>query len=270
VLWTVGLSHDDYGEDSLKVDGLSPKLGMQWDITRNLRLRAASFRSVKPALVSNRTIEPTQVAGFTQLFDDVNASESNLDAIAVDWRASANLSFGAELTRRKVDVPVFINAGSELQREEEELHRVYANWTPTERFALTAEAVYDQFEGRQGSLTTFGVIPQTLLTRRVPVALRYFHPNGFFAGIGADHVRHTVRRSGPLAPPDGDDEFVIVNFTAGYRLPNRRGTISLEVRNLRDAEFSYQDDSFREFGDEPTTGPYIPERTLVLRLSTGF
>ena len=58
----------------MKVQKVNPKFGVQWNITDDLVLRGAVFRTVKPALVNNQTLEPTQVAGFNQLFDDPNGS----------------------------------------------------------------------------------------------------------------------------------------------------------------------------------------------------
>ena len=46
----------------------------------------------------------------------------------------------------------------------------------------------------------------------------------------------------------------------GYRFPKRLGIASLGVSNLLDEHFQYQDDSFREFGDRPSIGPYLPDR----------
>jgi hypothetical protein len=40
--------------------------------------------------------------------------------------------------------------------------------------------------------------------------------------------------------------------------------------NLNDEEFDYQDDSFREFQDQPSTGPYIPSRTVMARITLNF
>ncbi len=270
VVWTVGLSYDDYDEDALEVEEVNPKFGVQWDITRNLRFRSALFQTVKPALVSNRTIEPTQIAGFNQLFDDVNATRSRVYGVGLDWRAMGNLLVGAEAAWRELDVPIFVNSGVVSQQQDEQVYRAYVNWTPMPELAVSGELVYDRFEAEKGLATASGRFPEKLATTRIPLAARYFHPKGYFAGIGASYVHQTVRRSdiSPLA--DGTDEFVVVDAALGYRLPSRRGTVSLEVRNLFDSEFKFQDDGFREFADEPSTGPYIPDRVVLLRVSLNF
>jgi hypothetical protein len=42
------------------------------------------------------------------------------------------------------------------------------------------------------------------------------------------------------------------------------------VKNLFDSDFRYQDDSYREFRDEPVIGPYFPERIVMARFTAGF
>ena len=69
---------------------------------------------------------------------------------------------------------------------------------------------------------------------------------------------------------DGTDDFVVVDAALGYRFPRRKGTVSLEATNLFNTEFNFQDDGFREFADEPSTGPYIPECQVLLRVSVNF
>jgi hypothetical protein len=48
------------------------------------------------------------------------------------------------------------------------------------------------------------------------------------------------------------------------------GVASLGAKNLFDKDFKYQDDSYREFQDEPSTGPYFPERTVMGQLTLNF
>ena len=57
-----------------------------------------------------------------------------------------------------------------------------------------------------------------------------------------------------------------MGLAAGYRLPQRRGVISIEANNLLNTGFQFQDDSFRQFQDAATISPFIPERTVLLRV----
>jgi tetratricopeptide (TPR) repeat protein len=100
VTWTLGVSYDHYENQGLKVEKVNPKFGVEWNVTDDLVLRGAAFRTVKPALVNNRTLEPTQIAGFNQLFDDINGTAYWRYGVGVDHRLWDNLFIGGEATWR--------------------------------------------------------------------------------------------------------------------------------------------------------------------------
>ena len=83
-------------------------------------------------------------------------------------------------------------------------------------------------------------------------------------------VDQEVKRSEDSLFAQGDDNFFLVDAAVGYRFPKRRGMATLAVRNLFDTEFYYQDNSYREFSEDATTGPYFPELTLMARLTLNF
>jgi hypothetical protein len=61
----------------------------------------------------------------------------------------------------------------------------------------------------------------------------------------------------------------LLEAAIGYRLPNRRGILSLEGRNLLDEEFFYRNINFQT--SEPVYYQrFIPHRTLFLRLTLNF
>ncbi len=276
VTWTAGVSYDDYTQDEpvgedLAVDKINPKFGVQWHITPALRFRGAAFRTVKPALAANRTIEPTQVAGFNQFFDDINATTSWRYGGGFDWRLGNDLFVGVEGTWRDLDEPVRSGSTFVFEERKEQSHRAYLNWIPLPELALSAGFVYDRFESELGLATQFDVVPDEVETISVPIGVRYFHRSGFFAGVSASYVDQEVdRSSNTIGLADGSDSFFVVDAAVGYRLPNRHGIISLSVQNLLNEEFNYQDDSFREFEDEPSIGPYIPARTILGRITLNF
>ena len=271
VIWTLGLSVDDYEEDPLEVSKVNPKFGVQWNVTNDFTLRGAAFRTVKPALVANRTIEPTQIAGFNQFFDDVNGTEAWRWGVGADWRITNELFVGAEATWRDLDVPLFEGFDEVLLEDwDEQSHRAYAFWTPIPEVSLSAEFVYDWFEAEPGPGTDDFGFPLRVETFSLPLAARYFHPSGFFAGIGATFVNQEVDRTAASGGAEGSETFVLFDAAVGYRFPNRRGIASLEVTNLLDEEFDYQDDSFREFRDEPSVGPYFPDRQIMGRITLNF
>jgi hypothetical protein len=266
---TLGVSYDDYEEAPVEETSVNPKLGLRWALSDALHLRAAAFKVVKPALVNNRTLEPTQIAGFNQLFDDPNATKSTRYGLGLDWLPRQGLTLGAELTWRDLEEPLVDFEGSAVfEDREEELHRAYLYWTPTNRMSLTGEVVYDRY-GSSGEITSLTNIPELVRTVSVPLALKYFLPNGLSAGIAGTYVDQRVQRYEFATEGEGEDSFFVVDASLAYALPRRLGVLSVQVRNLLGEEFQYQDDSYREFRDEPSTGPYFPETTFwaVARLT---
>jgi tetratricopeptide (TPR) repeat protein len=272
LIWTLGLSYQDYTEGEVfEFDETSPKLGIQWQATESLMLRGAYFAGVKPVLSSNRTLEPTQIAGFNQYFDDANGTKFDRYGIGADVKVSRSLFFGAEVTRRDLESPVINEVIGEgiFEDREEWLNRVYAYWTPSDRWALSAEVSYDAFENQTESVLAFGV-PETVTTLSIPLIARYFHPNGFFASVGVTYVDQDVTGEEVYAYKTGNSDFAVVDLGVGYRLPKRWGILSLSLQNALDEQFDYLDNSYRSFQDEPTIGPFTPDRAVTAQLTLNF
>jgi ferric-dicitrate binding protein FerR (iron transport regulator) len=276
VTWTLGVSYTDYNEDrdpGNDVSRFNPKFGVEWNVTTDLRLRAAYIETVKPALAANRTLEPTQVAGFNQFFDEANATKSSRYGFGVDWQVTPDLAIGGEMTWRDLDEP-FIDADQNRVVDvdtNEQLHQAYIYWTPFDELAVRAGFAYDKFE-RESKDFLARIVSQDPLeveTISVPVNLSYFHPSGFFAAVGATFVDQDVDRLSEFSN-QGHDNFFVVDVGVGYRFPNRHGIASLQVQNLLDEGMEFQDDSFREFQEEPSVGPYFPDRTILGRITLNF
>ncbi|MFO1073584.1 MAG: FecR domain-containing protein [Geminicoccaceae bacterium] len=274
VTWTLGFSVDDYNEQAIETRKFNPKLGVQWDVTKAVTLRAAAFQVVKSTLSTNRSLEPTQVAGFNQFFDDNAGTVAQRYGLGLDWKARDDLFFGAEATWRELDVQFFGNTTDENQHTDwhEQTHSLYGYWAATDRIAFTAQFVYDYFDAQNSALTEGTTVPKRLTTYSVPLGIRYFDPSGFFASFGTTFVHQSMRRSqnDQLGLDDGSSSFTILDAQVGYRLPGRYGLISLQLNNILDEHFNYQDDSFRESQDSPSIGPYIPDRQILLYLTLNW
>ncbi len=272
--WTLGASYDDFTDEPIEKSSFNPKFGVRWQLHPDVVLRAAGFRVIKPSFVNNRTIEPTQVAGFNQFFDDLPGTESWRYGAAIDWRPGDRVWGGMELTWRDLDEPtkVVSESGAETTQfddQKEQLHRLYFYWTPTDRLAAKVALVYDRYRG-QGPAVQFGPRPEDIKTLSLPLSLRYFNPNGLFAVLGGTYVDQKVRRAESSRFADGNDNFFVVDAAVGYRLPKRRGNISLAVKNLFDEQFMYQDNSFREFSEEAVVSPFVPDRAIIGSVTLSF
>jgi Tfp pilus assembly protein PilF len=267
---TLGLSYGNYRDDThqLTVHRLNPKAGARWDLTPVLQLRVAGFRAVKPPLATNRTLEPAQIAGFNQLFDDVNATRSTGYGAGLDWHVSKDVAAGVELTQRKFEEPVLVNNVAQSEDRHEWRRIAYVYWTPAPRWSLRAEAVHDRYESDEASLDANR--PRYLKTVTVPLQLRYFRPDGFFGGLVVTLVDQALRRGASSTLPEGREKFAVTDFVAGFRLPRRMGLVSIGVFNLFDRQFMFQGDAYRATQDEAKGTPYVPQRTVMGRISLNF
>ena len=261
--WTLGLSYDDlnYRNRDFDRSKTNPKLGLQWDISDAIRLRAAYFEVLKPSLVVEQTLEPTQLAGFTQFFDDGTESEADVYGAGLDVQASPDLMFGLEAIHRDVVLPgvsPFVGVIEPLEREED-LFLGYLYWTPTDRWALSTEPEY-QDTSREG----VGPGPAIVRTRILPLRARYFHPQGFFGALSGTYVDQTVRGT-PTGFDQEDESFWVLDLEVGYRFPRRLGILSLEVKNLLGKSFLYQDQNY--LVTEPVPSRFIPDRTIAAKIS---
>ncbi|MGH8502391.1 MAG: TonB-dependent receptor domain-containing protein [Gammaproteobacteria bacterium] len=274
--WTFGLSYDDFEAEDLSRSQLNPKLGLIWDLTPATTLRFAAFRALKRSLLSNQTVEPTQVAGFNQFFDDFDAADAWRYGVGLDHEFSGKLYGGMELTHRDVEETAFLfdAAGTPVgaqQGLDEQLHRAYLYWTPLSELSLGAEYTFDSF--KRDLPAASAEVPTDLDTHALALKAGYYYGR-LFASLGANYVHQQVEY--PLLStevPQGvlvndHEDFWTADASVGYRLPNRWGSVSFLVGNLFDQEFDFQDRNFQT--NEPLTARFIPERTMYIRFTLAF
>ena len=219
---------------------------------------------MKRNLLVQQTLEATQVAGFNQLYDDFTGTKA-LCRVGADLFVADGLYMGTELLWGDVDFAEFSSDDSSFQETRERRYETYLYWIPAPRWAFSVKAVLDEFE-LAGTAT--GSEPEEVRTLMVPVGLRYFHPNGLFATSEIVGLEQRVER-GPEATLDsGTDDTFLLNVSLGYRLPDRHGIASIDLRNLLGSDFRYQDESFR--GGEGFGSRLLPEQSILARLTLSF
>ncbi|PWB48987.1 MAG: hypothetical protein C3F12_00365 [Candidatus Methylomirabilota bacterium] len=264
---TVGVSADFFKGVIVDRDQVNPKLGVTLNPLRDTTLRAAVFRTLKRRLLSDQTIEPTQVAGFNQFFDDAEGTEAWRYGVGLDQRFSPTLYAGAEVSKRNLEIPFFdATSGVPRAREvtwKEYLARGYLYWTPHAWVAVSGEYQFERFARNR----EFGAGIREVNTHRLPFGISLFHPSGFSARLKATYVNQEGDFHPQASPPDlfirGADRFWIVDAAVRYRLPNRLGFITVEARNLFDERFRFQD-------TDPANPQIQPSRSVFVRLTLAF
>ncbi len=260
---TLGGSVDFFKWGTLELTPINPKLGIEWSPFSSTTFRAAAFRTLSVIRAAHQTIEPTQVAGFNQLFDDIDGTIAWRIGTGVDHKFSTQLATGLEYSERKLDVP-----GRTVDRSEQ-MARAYINFTPHERVSLGTEYFYENIDqpGRfiSSNNALNGGLFDAVQTHRVPVTLGLFHPSGlalkikpaFIHQAGMFQNQNSVSRAAEVS------NFFIVDLNLSYRLPQRHGMLSLGVNNLFDDRINYQNTNNNET-------ILAPSRLLFSRINLAF
>lgn len=292
---TLGVGYNSYKNDTGIVEipayhfsEVDPKIGFQWDVMTNLRLRAAWFETVRSGLIAQQTLEPTQVAGFNQLYDEPVGTRSRRKGAGLDIRISKDFYGGIEGSIRQLAVPTLdVTGKGENQRfvnvtenQEELLYRAYLYGSLNSNWSFTSELQYEKFSRNENPIRNL-IEPNHIDTLSIPTSLNYFNPNGLFFRLTGTYVRQDLERFSRKAsinfftreyPKDikieGLDSFYLFDASIGYRLPQRKGLISFEGRNLLDEDFYFRNPQF--YGSQPIPPRYSPFRAILVQVTLNF
>jgi Flp pilus assembly protein TadD len=255
-----GLSYDRMrSRDAGGQHEVNPKLGLLWHPAPETTLRIAAYRVLKRRLNPEAGLEPTQVAGFDQFFDDPNGAIARGVAMAADSRVG-DTRFGVSASSRRLRLPsTNTDLSIGFDPSSERAAQGYVQRTLAPRWVASARLRYSRYQRPAGAIGSEGFTMAE--TTELPVALKYFDPLGWWASIGATGVRQHgsfIDASFQLTP--GSSRFSVVDAGLGYRLPRHRGMASLSCSNLLGRSFRFQD-----IGLEAPR--YLPERGCRARLS---
>ncbi|MEW6586353.1 MAG: TonB-dependent receptor [Nitrospirota bacterium] len=280
---TAGGSADFFDSDTSDEDRFNPKFGLIWNISADTTFRAAIIKTFYKPLIDKQTIEPTQVAGFNQFFDDAEGTESWRYGVAVDQKFSYNIYGGVEYSWRNLKVPYMFfpvpeapPPGSDTPPDQapppppampvaemrevdwdEQLGRVYMFWTPHDWVSLSAEYQFERFDRDKEFVA--GI--EEVKTHRIPLGVNLSHPSGISVKLSATYFKQEGKFLPQLSDPPsipGSDRFWIVDAAVSYRLPKRFGLVTVGATNLLNKSFRYQD-------TDPVNPSIQPDRFIFAR-----
>jgi tetratricopeptide (TPR) repeat protein len=265
VILTLGGSGDFFNTESSNtedIDQFNPKFGITWNPFTATTVRGAVFRTLKRTLITDQTLEPTQVAGFNQFFDDANSTETWRYGVAIDQKFSQDIYGGVEFSTRELEVPFqdFFTGVVKRVEWDENLGRTYLFWTPRDWLSLSAEYLYEKFE--RDKEFAFNVLEVN--THRVPVGANFFHPSGLSASTKATYFDQQGKfEVMPGSFQYGKDDFWLFDAAISYRLPKRYGFVTIGAKNLFDEEFNY-------FDTDPKNPAIQPDRTVFASVTVAL
>lgn len=242
----------------------SPKLGITYLPTDAITIRMAAFRTFKRDIAADQTIEPVQVAGFNQLYDDVNTSDGKIYAGAIDYRFNPQSRLGLESIIRDVEVPFDNLAGTNLEEERaDNFHRVYFYQRLNPYVALSTEYQFEDINLKYFRIGQGDIYRVT--THALPLQLSLFPGNRMDLSAELIYANQSV-----FTDPDESNarnEFKengwISNLSVGYRLPKRYGKLEIGVNNVADTDKEFLNSDFDNVR-------YYPERFFYGRVQLSF
>jgi outer membrane receptor protein involved in Fe transport len=235
----------------------------------NTTLRAAAFRVLKRTLITDQTLEPTQVAGFNQFFDELNTTDYWVYGGAIDQKFTRSLYGGLSYTYRDIEVPFTDLSGPapEVKTADwgEKILRPYIYWTPHQWFSLTGEYAWEKLE-REDNADQSAPGAKEAKTHFFPLGINFFHPSGLSASLRATYVDQEgefERKDSRGTFNKGEDDFFLLDASITYRFPRRYGCITMGVKNLLDEDFEYYDTD----RDNPRI---LPDRFVFARITLAF
>jgi hypothetical protein len=192
--------------------------------------------------------------------------------VGLDTHFVRNVYAGVEVSDRDLKVPFMDGITTSFltsERQQERLYRSYLYWLPHAHWAVNGELQFEQYTRNAAVVNNDINKPYQIHTLSAPLTINYFHPNGIFSKFGTTYVQQNLRRLTDSSLKEGNDGFVLFDAALGYRLPNRRGLLSLEGRNLSDENFFYRSYGF-QVNEMITSSRFIPTRTFFVRLTLNF
>jgi tetratricopeptide (TPR) repeat protein len=266
---TAGAAADSVKDIYTDISKIDPKLGVTWTPNDALTLRAAAFKMLSYNFSTSKQnaqprLEPIQVAGFDQFLFTSNGDTATVYGLGLDGRLSSAMFAGLELVQRDVEAQIVdASTGSPSvfrKPAQEKNARSYFYWAPRPSVSFSARYEVGDFVADEKS--PYGFTEMKL--RRLPLEARYFARSGFTAGLRVSHYHQEgafASATDTFVP--GEDTFWTTDAMLGYRLAKRRGLVSLNVDNVFDKDFRYQD-------IDPENPSVVPDRFAYLRFTLSF
>jgi Tfp pilus assembly protein PilF len=276
-------SHDDFKKTY-------PKLGLKFTPQTGSEIRLAAFRHRNSVIESSlyETLEPTQITGFNQFYDDLERTDSWNYAAAYKQRFSNNLHFGISTLFRDLETKINIldlstpfPSESRQSLEYDDKHAtLWLNWTPNPLWGFGIDYSYNNYNLEEGlrAVDSSILAPDGILkleTHKIPVSISYFHPSGIIGNLTTTYHNQKgnfIDLSGFMTE-SGDDDGLVTDITLSYRFPSRRGIASIGVKNIFDKDLNFEDrNSYDAIDPTATSSPssFANERVVFGKISVNF
>lgn len=264
-----GVAHDALdAERPVSIAQTSSKLGASLLVSPATTLRIAAFEGVKGPKYQDQTLEPTQFAGFNQVFDDLDGTRWRRKGVGLHHGFPDGGGAGLEWTRRALSVPGLGCGPTDCRADwDERLHRAYVEWPLGRQVALSAAWHFERLH-LDGDPADSPSLPYRVRTELVPLGVWMRVAPSVSAQLEAQRVKQRAAIADGAGGVESRSESAwLGNARLSYAQPGRRFLLSLAVYNLFDRRFAFQN---TDFSGNPRVPLFHPERTVLLQANLRF
>jgi len=264
-----GLSNEDHNDTrGYNLNQINPKFGIKYKIN-SMNIKLVYFRTLKRSLINSQTLEPTNIFGFNQYYDDITSTDAKNIAIGLQSKITHKSSIGLEFIKRELQVPILSNNLLIQEGQKEHIDRVFFNWLPINEIALNFSIEYSDQLREYDSSAVVLTDPLQITTTKYPMSITYNSNKKMSYQLISTYYDHDIIQ--PISATKNNelhDSFMIVDTIISYDLAKRAGRLSLIINNLFDQDFKYQDTTFRStLAQQPLIQH---DRSITLRATFNF
>ena len=215
-----------------EVEDWLPKLAVGFELQSNLMVRAGYYEAFSQSRAVEKSIEPTTLAGFAQVYDDYEGVRSENFVAAVDYK-ERNTSVGMALESRNLQIPYDYSGTSvSYLSGSEEYVATYLTVLFSSAFSISIQPAYGErsIEDAEFTASSISEIDQSVF----PIRLGLFNENAFSIEATQEFFHQRVRVLGE--PERKNDSGWVTNISARYRFPGRLGSLSFGIENILNNE----------------------------------
>ncbi len=281
--WDVlfGASYTRFGSQRINDDNvLNPKFGLRYQLTHSNSLRVAYSEGVAGLLTQVSTLEPTQVVGFTQVFDDGDYWKNKLYGLGWDFVGNGSVNAGFEYTFRKTTNSTAFVGQAEVADKllEVSAAKFYGYALLTDKVSVSVEAKLEDNDFVIRNAADINLIQQgstvALKTWTIPLKINYVVNSGLTVSATATYINQDVEFYEFVDPVTNfarvpyDSDFWILDMELRYKLARWPLEVAVVAKNLTDRTYQYQDQNFQS-GQERPLG-VAAERNVAARVKWSF
>jgi len=243
------ISYDELETDDIQDKEWSPKLGATFHLTENIEAHAAIYKNFKRYLATKQTIEPTNILGSNQFYEDLSGTISKNKSAYINFTPNDIFSFGVSGLIRDAESPVYEDLTGDVSRYDirQTFGSVYGAYMPTPQMALTIKYLYEDYDFSDLPSIDLNTLASSI-TRSVPVAISYFLNKNWSLNLEERYINQINNLNLSVITEDDlilnekisrKESGAITTFSIKRKLPNRLGELQIGAQNLFDSKKQY-------------------------------